>query len=89
VIGSLRGGPPVFPPVDGADPYGADLQLALYCLYELHYRGFAGVADELEWDPALLTVRAVGVGAVHVREGLRPAAQRPDHGGRQRAARLR
>ncbi len=58
VIGSLRGGPPIFPPVDGADPYGADLQLALYCLYELHYRGFAGVADELEWDPALLTVRA-------------------------------
>ena len=25
-----------------ADPYGEDLQLALYCLYELHYRGFAG-----------------------------------------------
>lgn len=25
------------------DPYGEDLQLALYCCYELHYRGFAGV----------------------------------------------
>jgi hypothetical protein len=52
-----RGSPEILPPVHDADPYGADLQLALYCLYELHYRGFAGVDDELEWDPALLTVR--------------------------------
>lgn len=37
-----------------ADPYGEDLQLALYCCYELHYRGFAGVSDDLEWDLALL-----------------------------------
>jgi hypothetical protein len=29
--------------VDGTDPYGLDLQLALYVCYELHYRGFAGV----------------------------------------------
>jgi hypothetical protein len=41
-----------------ADPYGDDLQLALYCCYELHYRGFFGVADECEWDPALLGLRA-------------------------------
>ncbi|MCK7624398.1 iron-containing redox enzyme family protein [Streptomyces sp. RS10V-4] len=40
-----------------ADPYGEDLQLALYVLYELHYQGFAGVADDEEWDPGLLTVR--------------------------------
>jgi hypothetical protein len=40
-----------------ADPYGADLQLALYCCYELHYRGFAGVSDDLEWDPGLLGLR--------------------------------
>ena len=40
-----------------ADPYGDDLQLALYCAYELHYRGFAGVADRLEWNPSLLAVR--------------------------------
>jgi hypothetical protein len=33
------------------------VQLALYCLYELHYRGFAGVPDDREWDPALLAVR--------------------------------
>ncbi|PJN01760.1 hypothetical protein CG740_18515 [Streptomyces sp. CB01201] len=43
--------------VDAADPYGDDLQLALYTLYELHYRGFEGVSDELEWDPPLLTLR--------------------------------
>ncbi|MER6307961.1 iron-containing redox enzyme family protein [Streptomyces sp. NPDC001657] len=41
-----------------ADPYGADLQLALYVLYELHYQGFDGVDDDREWDPALLTVRS-------------------------------
>jgi hypothetical protein len=39
------------------DAYGEDLQLALYCLYELHYRGFAKVDAELEWDPDLLRVR--------------------------------
>ncbi|WCD84314.1 hypothetical protein KPP03845_100636 [Streptomyces xanthophaeus] len=40
-----------------ADPWGEDLQLALYLLYELHYRGFADVADELEWDADLLRLR--------------------------------
>ncbi|WUH89441.1 iron-containing redox enzyme family protein [Streptomyces sp. NBC_00433] len=40
-----------------ADPYGDDLHLALYVLYELHYRGFAGVGGDREWDPALLAVR--------------------------------
>ncbi len=40
-----------------ADPYGDDLQLALYVLYELHYQGFAGVDDEREWDPDLLCLR--------------------------------
>lgn len=34
-----------------------DLQLALYCLYELHYRGFAGVDAEWEWEPSLLRIR--------------------------------
>jgi hypothetical protein len=57
VISALRRGPEILPPVDGADPYGADLQLALYCLYEMHYRGFAGVPDDREWDPALVTMR--------------------------------
>ncbi|WNF25706.1 iron-containing redox enzyme family protein [Streptomyces sp. C11-1] len=41
-----------------ADPYGDDLHLLLYVLYELHYRGFAGTDERLEWDPALLAARA-------------------------------
>jgi hypothetical protein len=44
--------------VDAADPYGLDLQLALYTCYELHYRGFAGVSGSWEWDPTLLGLRA-------------------------------
>ncbi|WP_255951149.1 iron-containing redox enzyme family protein [Streptomyces odontomachi] len=40
-----------------ADPYGDDLQLALYLLYELHYRGFAGTDAALEWNPGLLELR--------------------------------
>jgi hypothetical protein len=35
-----------------------DLHLALYLLYELHYRGLPGVDAELEWDPDLLRLRA-------------------------------
>src|SRR3954470_16591191 len=34
-----------------------DLQLALYCCYELHYRGFEGVDDVWEWEPSLLALR--------------------------------
>ncbi len=42
-----------------ADPlHDDDLQLALAICYELHYRGFDDVDDALEWDPALLTLRA-------------------------------
>ncbi|GLV84623.1 hypothetical protein Slala03_43120 [Streptomyces lavendulae subsp. lavendulae] len=36
---------------------GEDLQLALYLLYELHYRGFEDVDDAREWDPDLLRLR--------------------------------
>ncbi|MET9375649.1 iron-containing redox enzyme family protein [Streptomyces sp. NPDC002992] len=42
-----------------ADPYGEDLQLALHLCYELHYRGFAQVPDDKEWDPDLLRLRAL------------------------------
>jgi hypothetical protein len=35
-----------------------DLQLALYCCYELHYGGLPGVDDRWEWDPGLLELRA-------------------------------
>ena len=58
VLAALRTGAAVTCSVAGADPYGEDLQLALYCCYELHYRSFAGVADEREWDPAVLSCRA-------------------------------
>lgn len=44
-------------PVADADPFGDDLQSALLVLYELHYRGFAEVSDDREWDPDLLTIR--------------------------------
>ena len=49
---------PVVLPEPGADALaGDDLQLALYCCYELHYQGFAGVDDRWEWEPTLLAWR--------------------------------
>ncbi|MCE7081659.1 iron-containing redox enzyme family protein [Streptomyces sp. ST2-7A] len=44
--------------IAAADPYGGDLHVALSVCYELHYRGFAGVHPDREWDPALLSLRA-------------------------------
>lgn len=61
VLASLAGRrvrPPDAARIGRADPYGEDLQLLLYVLYELHYQGFAGVDERLEWDPVLLGVRA-------------------------------
>ncbi|MGQ4386811.1 iron-containing redox enzyme family protein [Streptomyces sp. SAS_270] len=43
--------------VHDASAYGDDLQLALYLCYELHYRGFAGVDPDTEWDADLLRTR--------------------------------
>ncbi|QTE30138.1 iron-containing redox enzyme family protein [Pengzhenrongella sicca] len=34
-----------------------DLQLTLFCLYELHYRGFEDVDDDWEWSPEVLALR--------------------------------
>ena len=34
-----------------------DAQISLWAIYELHYRGFEDVDDELEWHPDLLRVR--------------------------------
>src|SRR3954454_14752249 len=34
-----------------------DLQLALWCCYELHYRGFDGISPDSEWDPEVLALR--------------------------------
>lgn len=61
VIRALRGDRTDLPSAGAiaqADPYGDDLQLLLYVLYELHYRGFDGVSDRSEWDAELLGTRA-------------------------------
>lgn len=45
--------------LDGADPVSDDdLQITLWSLYELHYRGFDDVDDSWEWSPECLSVRA-------------------------------
>jgi hypothetical protein len=61
VIAHLRRPPHAVPrgPELAVDVLGDDdVHLALYVLYELHYRGFAEVDDEWEWDPGLLAERA-------------------------------
>jgi hypothetical protein len=45
-------------PTDNDPLVDDDLQLALYCCYELHYRGFEGIDDCWEWQPSLLALRA-------------------------------
>jgi hypothetical protein len=63
VIDALRTGESEIPP---AAPFAAvpadaladdDLQLSLWTLYELHYRGFDDVPDSAEWDPRLIDMR--------------------------------
>ncbi|MEP9364622.1 iron-containing redox enzyme family protein [Nocardioides sp. CN2-186] len=44
-------------PVGPASASWDDRTLSLWILHQLHYRGFDGVADELEWDPQLLRLR--------------------------------
>ena len=57
-------------PLGNADPFGLDLQLALYVCYELHYRGFTDTDEKWEWNPALLDVRHRMIeGGAHVRRG--------------------
>jgi hypothetical protein len=74
---SLPPHPLVVPDVAVADPLGdEDLQLALYCCYELHYRGFAGVEDRWEWDPGLLAFRAALEGPFEA--ALVAAVRRPE-----------
>lgn len=60
-IATLTQPPGSCAPVPSAadDPVvGNDSALALYLLYELHYRGLGGVSDEWEWQPDLLSARA-------------------------------
>jgi hypothetical protein len=75
LLAALREPPHRLPPVPLPDAPDAladeDLQLALYCCYELHYRGLPGVDERWEWSPFLLAVR----GALEERfeAGLRAA----------------
>ena len=46
------------PEPEGGPLDGEDFHLALYVLYELHYRGFDEVDERWEWDPSLLALRA-------------------------------
>jgi hypothetical protein len=60
LIEGLRGAPralslPESRAADGA--FGEDFQLALYVLYELHYRGFREVDERWEWQPSLVSLR--------------------------------
>lgn len=47
-----------------------DLQVALFCMYELHYGGFTDVDENLEWDLEILAARALIEEALeaHLRE---------------------
>jgi hypothetical protein len=68
--------PTDLPPPDGDE----DLQLALYCCYELHYRGFDGVDERWEWSPGLLAFRArlEERFELELRELVGPAGDAPD-----------
>ena len=57
LLDGLGTSPHVLPVVTGTIE-DEDLHLALYCCYELHYRGFEGVDDRWEWEPSLLALRA-------------------------------
>jgi Iron-containing redox enzyme len=61
LLAALREPPHHLAPIPlpaGTDPLAdEDLQLALYCCYELHYRGLPGVDERWEWSPSLLALR--------------------------------
>jgi hypothetical protein len=56
LFAALREPPHALEPLSGPLD-DEDLHLALYCCYELHYRGFEGVDDRWEWEPSLLALR--------------------------------
>jgi hypothetical protein len=60
LLRAMRAAPGILTPVPVAEDdalTGEDQHLALYLLYELHYRGLPGIDDRWEWDPALLALR--------------------------------
>jgi hypothetical protein len=57
VIEHLRGGAEPAPQL--VEPWSEDdFHLALWCCYEMHYRGFDEAAPDAEWDPRILAFRA-------------------------------
>jgi hypothetical protein len=59
VVDRLQGAGSAVPSLEAVvDPLADDdLQLGLWIMYELHYRGFDEVDDDWEWDPPLLGLR--------------------------------
>jgi len=63
LLRALRGRPPRLGRIalpESEDPLtDEDLQLALYCCYELHYRGLPDVDERWEWSPSLIELRGL------------------------------
>lgn len=60
--GDPAGHPAPAPPAPDPQPderawHDSDLQLSLWCCYELHYRGFDDVDERWEWEPAIIGFR--------------------------------
>jgi hypothetical protein len=56
-LGGAPGELGTLPDASGPAEADEDLQLALYCCYELHYRGLPGVDERWEWEPSLIAAR--------------------------------
>jgi len=90
LFGELAEAPHRLPPIEvtaSADPLvDEDLQLALYCCYELHYRGLPGVDERWEWEPSLIALRgemeAVFERAVRELAGAGPPPPPPEEADR-------
>ena len=60
LFGALRSGDDFFAVLTALPAAGRDdAALALWVLYQQHYRDLTGVPDDLEWDPQLLRLRAL------------------------------
>ncbi len=83
VLRLLRGRPVgSLPQVRGDVLTDGDVQLALWCLFELHHRGLEGVDPDLEWDPDVVRVRRALESAhlAAVRELVRGRLEQVDPG---------
>ena len=62
LLDSLRQVPhqlPITPTLGEEFLLDEDVQLALYCCYELHYQGLPSVSEDWEWEPSLVAFRRV------------------------------